>query len=170
MVAEPEDGFDDGPTEEHEIEELEILRDQESEMDVTFQLPGVMAKKRGFESLDGVNLVEEFDERACLMKTVPRFSKGPYRIALRRASDGDQCGRFGAAGTRVETLPAPSLVVPPSWPEKQHQQKLWGRFEKFNSGWISWKRIGRLPKKQLKLVDAGIAQLRMISRGGSAEL
>ena len=77
----------DGPTEEHEIEELEILRDQESEMDVTFQLPGVMAKKRGFESLDGVNLVEEFDERACFMKTVPRFSKGPYRIALRRASE-----------------------------------------------------------------------------------
>ena len=36
-----------------------------------------------FASLDDVNL-EEFDERACVVESVPRFM-GPYRIAMRVA-------------------------------------------------------------------------------------
>ena len=78
LVTEPEDGFDDDLAGRRNRVRggLEILSDQESEVEVPFPLPGAMAKRRGFESLDGVNLVEEFDERACLMKTVTRFLKG----------------------------------------------------------------------------------------------
>ena len=88
QVTEPEDGFDDDPAEEDDVVKergLEIRSDQKSEVEIPFRLPGAMARRRGFGSLDGVSLVEEFDERACLMKTVPCFLKGPHRIALRTA-------------------------------------------------------------------------------------
>ena len=57
----------------------------EAEEEVTFQLPGVITRRAGFVSLEAVVMEEEFDERACVMKSVPRFLRGPYRIALRVA-------------------------------------------------------------------------------------
>ena len=41
--------------------------------------------RAAFLSLDVVRLTEEFEERASVMKSVPRFLKGPYRIAMRVA-------------------------------------------------------------------------------------
>ena len=49
-----------------------------------FWLPGVATLRTGFRPLKSVNLVE-VQERACLMKSVPRFLRGPCRIAVRAA-------------------------------------------------------------------------------------
>ena len=176
LVTEPEDGFDDDPAEEDDVVSeggLEILN-QESEVEIPFRLPGAMARRRGFESLDGVSLVEEFDERACLMKTVPRFLKGPYRIALRTALEEINVEDLGRQerGWKLFLL-LPRLLL--------HRGPKGGTIAKQSCGvdlrsstrvhgWISWKRVGRSPMKQLKFVGAGIGELRMISRGGSAEL
>ena len=59
--------------------------EESEEDDVPFRLPGVATLRGAFASLDDVNLVEEFDERACVMKSVPRFMNGPYKIAMRVA-------------------------------------------------------------------------------------
>ena len=57
----------------------------DEEEEVLFHLPGAGVRSAAFTSLDEVVLVEEFDERACVMKSVPRFLRGPYRIAMRVA-------------------------------------------------------------------------------------
>ena len=44
-----------------------------------FRLPGLREAFRGF---DEVNLVNEFSQRPCVMHTVPRFLRGPFRRAL----------------------------------------------------------------------------------------
>ena len=44
---------------------------------------GVM--REAFESMDSVNVEEEFVTRACVMKTLPRFLQGAYRSAMRIA-------------------------------------------------------------------------------------
>ena len=142
LVTEPEDGFDDDPAEEDDVVSeggLEILSDQESEVEIPFRLPGAMARRRGFESLDGVSLVQEFDERACLMKTVPRFLKGPYRIALRTAleeTNVEDLGRQELGWKLFLLLPRLLLHQGPRGGTIA-KQKLLGRFEKFNSGaWL----------------------------------
>ena len=61
LVRAPKDGFDDDPAEENEIMSeggLNVYSGQESEVDVLFRLPGALAVRRGFESLDGVNLMK----------------------------------------------------------------------------------------------------------------
>ena len=50
-----------------------------------------------FLSLDVVHLTEEFEERASVMKLVPRFLKGPYRIAMRVALEA-----IGEGGCRED--------------------------------------------------------------------
>ena len=51
----------------------------ESEGEQIFRLPGVASLRTGFTFLESVNLVEVFQERACVMK------RGPHRIAMRVA-------------------------------------------------------------------------------------
>ena len=53
--------------------------------EVPFRLPGVATLRAAFLSLDVVRLTEEFEEMASVMKSVPRFLKGPYRIAMKAA-------------------------------------------------------------------------------------
>ena len=86
----PADGWDDDPAEEDDrMSEADVGfiggAEESEEDDVPFRLPGVVTLRGAFASLDDVNLVEEFDERACVMKSVPRFMNGPYRIAMRVA-------------------------------------------------------------------------------------
>ena len=63
-----------------------------------FRLPGVASMRTGFTFVESVNLVEVFQERACVMKSVPRFLRSPYRIAMRVALGGM------VAGYRVHNL------------------------------------------------------------------
>ena len=104
-----------------------------------FRLPGAIAKRRGFEPLDGVNLVEEFDERACLMKTVPRFLKGPYRIALRTVLEEinvEDLGQQERWWKLFLLLPRFLLHRGPTERRDHRQAEVVG-FEKFNSGaWL----------------------------------
>ena len=84
------DGWDDDPAEEDDrISEADAGfidgAEESEEEEAPFRLPGVAILRGAFASLDDVNLVEEFDERACVMKSVPRFMQGPYRIAMRVA-------------------------------------------------------------------------------------
>ena len=86
----PADGWDDDPAEEDDrMSEADVCfiggAEESEEDDVPFRLPGVATLRGAFASLDDVNLVEEFDERACVMKSVPRFMNGHYRIAMRVA-------------------------------------------------------------------------------------
>ena len=73
------------PAEEDEVRSVGGVEDvaSEAEEEVTFQLPGVCTRRAGF--VQAVVMEEEFDERACVMKSVPRFLRGPYRIAMRVA-------------------------------------------------------------------------------------
>ena len=75
------------PAEEDEVRSVGGVEDvaSEAEEEVIFQLPGVGTRRAGFVSLEAVVMEEEFDERACVMKSVPRFLRGPYRIAMRVA-------------------------------------------------------------------------------------
>ena len=50
------------------------------------------AFRAALQSWDRVSLVEEFSRRPCIMKSVPKFFKGPYRKAMRVAMDGANCG------------------------------------------------------------------------------
>ena len=105
------------------------------------------------------------------MKTVPRFLKDPCGIVLRTALGDINVEDVGRQATKVEILPALSRVVLPSCPERRHhrQAEVVGSSNRVR-GWISLKRVGRSPKKRLKLVGARITELRMISRRRSAEL
>ena len=81
----PEDP--DDPAEEDEASSEgphDIPSDDEVEEEAPFRLPGA-ALRGAFPSLDVVNLTEEFEERASVMKSVPRFLRGPYRTAMRVA-------------------------------------------------------------------------------------
>ena len=59
---------------------VDVFSEMELEVEVLFRLPGDTVA-----ALDGVNLVEEFDERVCLMKSDPKFLCGPYRSSMRVA-------------------------------------------------------------------------------------
>ena len=50
------------------------------------------AFRAALQSLDRVSLVEEFSRRPCIMKSVPKFFRGPCRKAMRVAMDEANCG------------------------------------------------------------------------------
>ena len=49
--------------------------ESEVEPETPFRLPGVAVLRAAFLLLDGVSLVEEMQDRACIMKSVPRFMR-----------------------------------------------------------------------------------------------
>ena len=51
------------------------------------------------------------------------FLEGSVQDRFEDSFGGDQRGRFGAAGTRVETLLAPSPIVVPSWPKRRNHRQ-----------------------------------------------
>ena len=65
-----------------------LSRDEETEMptpELEVHEPVRMAIRHAFQSMDVVDLGSEFNRRACMMKTVPVFLKGPFRCALQTA-------------------------------------------------------------------------------------
>ena len=86
----PADGWDDDPAgEDDRMSEADVVfidgAEESEEEQAPFRLPDVAILRGALASLDDVNLVEEFDETACVMNSVPRFMRGPYRIAMRVA-------------------------------------------------------------------------------------
>ena len=109
--------------------------EESEEDDVPFRLPGVATLRGAFASLDDVNLVEEFDERGCVMKSVPRFMNGPYRIAMRVALE--EMNTTGACGERVEVVPplAQNVVASGITKWTDPETKLMNRLELFRGAW-----------------------------------
>ena len=142
VVTVPEHGFDEDPAEEDEVMSeggVDVPSEIESEVEVPFRLPGALTLRRAFAGLDGVNLVEEFDERACLMKSVPRFLRGPYRNAMRVALgeiNVDDAVRQERGWKLFLLLPRMLLHRAPRGGTIP-KAKLLGRFDLFNAGvWL----------------------------------
>ena len=94
--------------------------ESEGEEQPIFRLPGVASLRTGFTFLESVDLVEVFQERACVMKSVPRFLRGPYRIAMRVALEEIVAGyrshnKDDTSGAWVEVVSAPSTDVVAPW-------------------------------------------------------
>ena len=131
------------PAEEDEVRSVGGVEDVASEAEeeeVTFQLPGASTRRAGFVSLEAVAMEEEFDERACVMKSVPRFLRGPYRIAMRVALEEIE----SADDTRRERGWKLFLLLPRLLLHRSPRggtiprSKLLKRFDLFNRGeWIS---------------------------------
>ena len=67
----------DSAEEDVVVSEAGEMAEEEAEVEeVPFRLPGVATLRAAFFSLDVVRLTEEFEERASVMKSVPRFFEG----------------------------------------------------------------------------------------------
>ena len=88
----------DGQSEVSGVEEAE----SEVEPDPPFRMPGVATLRAAFLLLDQVNLADEMKERASVMKSVPKFLRGPYRIAMRTALEEICGGHRSQEGVRQE--------------------------------------------------------------------
>ena len=73
----------EGPSEDVGLSEAGSFDVEESEVEpeAPFRLPGAVLRVAFL--LFGVSSVEEMQGRACFMKSVPRFVRGNYRIAMR---------------------------------------------------------------------------------------
>ena len=66
----------DGEDWQSEIGQEEFI-DSEPEDELPFRMLGAATARTAFRSIQSVNLVEIFQERASVMKSVPRFLRGP---------------------------------------------------------------------------------------------
>ena len=57
--------------------------DSEPDDESPLRMVGAGTSRTAIRSIQSVNLVEVFQERACVMKSVPRFLQGPHRLAIR---------------------------------------------------------------------------------------
>ena len=103
----------------------------------------VMARPRGpdlreaFRTLDDVSVIPIFEQRAAVMKTVPRFLRGPLRNALKIAmeevlSSNDVAGRL--RGWKLFVMIPRMLLPRPLGGGVVAKEKLVGRFELFRQG------------------------------------
>ena len=111
----------EGPSEDVGFSEAGSFDVEENEVEpeAPFRLPGVAVLRAAFLLLDGVSLVEEMQDRACIMKSVPRFMRGNYRIAMRTALEEICAGErtreeARAAWVEVVHLAPKDVVAPPS--------------------------------------------------------
>ena len=103
--------------------------EESEEDDVPFRFPGVATLRGAFASLDDVNLVEEFEERACVMNSVPRFMNGLYRIAMQPLEEMNTTDEV-----RVERGWKLFLLLPRMLLHRASQGGLMNRLELFNRG------------------------------------
>ena len=88
--------------------------DSESDDEIPFWLVSAATSRTAFRFIPTVNLVEVFQERACVMKSVPRFLTGPYRLArtaLEKILAGCRGPGCGTRGERMEVVHASSPQV-----------------------------------------------------------
>ena len=106
----------DGEDWQSEIGHEEFI-DSEPEDEVPFRLVGAATARTAFRSIQSVNLVETFQERASVMKSVPRFLRGPFRIAMRCAIEEIMAGVRSQNVDREENgwrlfLSLPRMLLP----------------------------------------------------------
>ena len=97
-IAESEETEDVGPSEAESFDEDESGIEPEA----PFRLPGVAALHAAFLLLGGVILVEEMQERPCIMKSVPRFLRGNCPIVMRTALEEICAGERSREEARAE--------------------------------------------------------------------
>ena len=114
--------------------------ESEVEPDPPSRMPGVATLRAAFLLLDHVNLAAEMEERASVMKSVPKFLRGPNRIAMRTALENICGGRRGQEWARQERgwkvfflLPR-MLLHRPARGGLIPRSKLESRFESFVRG------------------------------------
>ena len=98
-----------------------------------------LAMRVGFLALDDVNVEDLFRRRACVMKSVPKFLRVPFRtvlrIALREASSADEPRR--ERGWMLLMLAPRMLLFRPARGGMVSTDKLVSRFVKFyRSEWL----------------------------------
>ena len=114
--------------------------ESEVEPEAPFRLPGVAVLRAAFLLLDGVSLVEEMQDRACIMKSVPRFMRGNYRIAMRTALEEICAGERTREEARAERGWKLFILLPrmllhrPARGGHIPRAKLISRFESFVRG------------------------------------
>ena len=98
--------------------------------------------RAAFEAMDRVNVVEIFRHRAAVMKSVPRFLRGPLRnamkLALEKVLASDQEVRQKKRGWKVLMM-LPRMLLH-RYPGRGHisRKKLTSRFEAFSRrGWFN---------------------------------
>ena len=104
------------------------------------QIPGL---QRAFALLDGVDLKSRFTFRACVMRTVPHFMKGAFRLGLRVALEEVLVGHSQRCDVRMTRgwklfmlLPRMILHRPPRGGQMP-RKKLEERVQLFQSGqWL----------------------------------
>ena len=103
------------------------FRDAEDEPVMASRAHSGVAMCAGFLSLDGVHVEDLFKRRACVMKSVPKFLRGPFRtvlrIALREVLSVDAPRR--ERGWKL-------LMLPPPPPPRQFL---------FRPGWLGQQRV-----------------------------
>ena len=105
-----------------------------------FRLPGLRATQAALRGLDEVNLVNEFSQRACVMHTVPRFLRGPFRralhVGLEEISEGHRVNdeRRQERGWKLFLLLPRMLLHRPPRGGLISRAKLVARFEMFLKG------------------------------------
>ena len=139
-------------TQSHSGDEGSVVSgDEETEMptpELEVHEPVRMAIRDAFQSMV-VDLRSEFNRRACVMKTVLVFLKGPFRCALQTALDEICCGVnvsdpiCQARGWKLLMLLPRMLLHRPPRGGFISKAKLAARFEDFSHG--RWQ----------KLIDAG---------------
>ena len=136
--------------------------ESEVEKDIPFRHPGAGTSQRAFNSLDQVNLCQELKQRSCLMHSVAKFLRGPFRRALRVALEQIlEGGRTNDTirqeqGWKLFLLLPRMLLRRPARGGLVSRAKLLARFESFVVGeWISLIKASALCSAQ-----AGVARNR----------
>ena len=130
----PAEGYPEDPAEEDDV------NSDDEEEELPFHIPGAATGRAAFASLDEVALVDEFDERACVMKSVLRFLAGPLQDRNACRIGRDQYRGCAPSRERVEALHASAKNVAAPVPKRGScwEGKLLKRFEHFHRGaWTS---------------------------------
>ena len=83
--------FQTGASEVHEVSDSE-QEEAEFKLATRVVLLGTQALRGGLQSLDMIDLVEVWNVRGNLMKSVPKFTQGAYRTGIRQALDAVSLG------------------------------------------------------------------------------
>ena len=102
------DSWADNAASEVSVDDIRVPS-VEPDMEVRDTQVNSLEIREAFIALDVVDLTNVFSLRASVLKTVPRFLRGPFRNALRVAMD-----EAVPAGTRMEVVPSVASVAPSS--------------------------------------------------------
>ena len=131
-------------------DEIPDVAPEEPEM----RIPHMRGIAIAFRSLDDVNLENVFTFRPCLMKSVPRFMRGPFRNCVRVALDEIIQGHSAhdvlrqTRGWKLFHM-LPLLLSRPPRGRAVSREKVFDRFSRFSQGeWLGLIKEGRVLSEQ----------------------